>query len=103
MTQFDSIVYLDCDTVVLNDVSHLHELVMEPWRTGFEFAAATDNWFGTYIYKFNAGVFALHPSQLVFNELIRTYTIPGNYLPQFAEQEFLNQFFRFRYLQLPTT
>ncbi|CAF3121099.1 unnamed protein product [Rotaria sp. Silwood2] len=103
MTQFDSIVYLDCDTVVLNDVSHLHELVMEPWRTGFEFAAAIDNWFGIYIYKFNAGVFVLHPSQLVFNELIRTYTIPGNYLPQFAEQEFLNQFFRFRYLQLPTT
>ncbi|CAF3608773.1 unnamed protein product [Rotaria sp. Silwood1] len=61
MTQFDSIVYLDCDTVVLNDVSHLHELVMEPWRTGFEFAAATDDWRGIYINKFNAGVFVLHP------------------------------------------
>ncbi|CAF1341287.1 unnamed protein product [Rotaria sp. Silwood1] len=103
MTQFDSIVYLDCDTVVLNDVSHLHELVMEPWRTGFEFAAATDDWRGTYINKFNAGVFVLHPSQPVFNELIRTYTIPGNYHPHYAEQEFLNQFFRLRYLQLPTT
>ncbi|CAF2799444.1 unnamed protein product [Rotaria sp. Silwood2] len=102
MTQFDSIIYLDCDTVVLNDLSHLHELVMEPWRTGFEFAAATDNWFGTYIYKFNAGVLVLHPSQLVFNELIRTYTIPGNYRTVMAEQEFLNQFFRLRYLQLPT-
>jgi lipopolysaccharide biosynthesis glycosyltransferase len=102
MTQFDSIVYLDSDTVVLNDLSHLHELVSEPWRTGFEFAAATDNWFGTYIYKFNAGVLVLHPSRLVFNELIRTYTIPGNYHPKMAEQEFLNQFYRHRYLQLPT-
>jgi lipopolysaccharide biosynthesis glycosyltransferase len=44
----------------------------------------------------------LHPSTLVFNELIRTYTIPGNYHPTMAEQEFLNQFFRLRYLQLPT-
>ncbi|CAF4597564.1 unnamed protein product [Rotaria sp. Silwood1] len=102
MTQFDSIVYLDCDTVVLNDLSHLHELVMEPKRTGFEFAAATDNWFGTYIYKFNAGVLVLHPSQIVFNELMRTYIIPGNYRTVMAEQEFLNQFFRLRYLQLPT-
>jgi len=101
MTQFDSIVYLDSDTVVLNDLSHLHELVAQPWRTGFEFAAATDNWFGTYIYKFNAGVLVLHPSTLVFNELMRTYTIPGNYRTTMAEQEFLNQFFRLRYLQLP--
>lgn len=103
MTQFDSIVYLDCDTAVLGDLSHLHELVMEPWRTGFEFATATDNWFGTYIYKFNAGVLVLHPSTLVFQELMRTYRIPGNYLPAMAEQEFLNQFFRLRYLELPTT
>ncbi len=102
LTQFDSIVYLDSDTIVLNDLSHLHELVSEPWRTGFEFAAATDNWFGTYIYKFNAGVLVLHPSNLVFNELMRTYPIPGNYHPSMAEQEFLNQFYRHRYLQLPT-
>ena len=102
MTQFDSIIYLDSDAVVLNDLAHLHELVSEPWRTGFEFAAATDNWFGTYIYKFNAGVLVLHPSTLVYNELIRTYTIPGNYRATMAEQEFLNQFFRLRYLQLPT-
>jgi lipopolysaccharide biosynthesis glycosyltransferase len=102
MTQFDSIIYLDSDTVVLNDLSHLHELVSEPWRTGFEFAAATDNWFGRYIYKFNAGVLVLHPSRLVFNELMRTYRIPGNYRTAMAEQEFLNQFYRLRYLQLPT-
>ena len=41
MTQFDSIVYLDSDTIVLDDLSHLHELVAEPWRTGFEFATET--------------------------------------------------------------
>ena len=31
-----------------------------------------------------------------------TYPIPGNYQPTMAEQEFLNQFYPLRYLQLPT-
>ncbi|CAF0879724.1 unnamed protein product [Didymodactylos carnosus] len=101
-TQYDSIIYLDSDTVVMNDISHLHHLVSNPFRTGFEFAAATDNWFGTYIYKFNAGVIVLHPSKLVYNELMRVYNIPDNYNPIMAEQEFLNQYFRLRYLELPT-
>ncbi|CAF3026786.1 unnamed protein product, partial [Rotaria sp. Silwood2] len=43
MTEFDSIVYLDLDTVVLGDIAHLHELVAEPSRTRFEFAAVADN------------------------------------------------------------
>jgi len=33
---------------------------------------------------------------------MRTYPIPGNYRPNMAEQEFLNQFYRLRYLQLPS-
>ncbi|CAF1049637.1 unnamed protein product [Adineta ricciae] len=101
MTEFDSIIYLDIDTLVLNDISHLHELVTDPSRTRFEFAAVADNWHGKFAYHFNAGVLVLHPSTSVFNELIRTMSLPNNYHPTMAEQAFLNAFFQLRYLQLP--
>lgn len=101
MTQFDAIVYLDADTIVMNDLKHLHELVSNPRQTHFEFAAAVDSWYDKWIMRFNAGVLVLHPSELVFNELIRLYRMPHLYDAEFAEQELLNQFFRLRYLQLP--
>ena len=101
MTEFDSIIYLDADNLVLGDISHLNELVADPSRTGFEFAAVADNWNGKFAYHFNAGVIVLHPSADVFNELMRTMSLPGNYDPIMAEQAFLNAFFQLRYLQLP--
>ena len=101
MTEFDAIVYLDVDTLVLDEISHLHELVVDPSRTRFEFAAVADNWHGKFAYHFNAGVLVLHPSSAVFNELLRTMTLPDNYHPAMAEQAFLNAFFQLRYLQLP--
>lgn len=101
MTEFDSITYLDADNLVLGDISNLNELVADPSRTGFEFAAVADNWHGKFAYHFNAGVIVLHPSTDVFNELMRTMGLPGNYDPTMAEQAFLNAFFQLRYLQLP--
>lgn len=101
MTQFDSIIYVDVDNIVLGDISHLHELVANPSLTGFELAAVADNWHGKFAYHFNAGVLVLHPSNVVFNELIRTMSLQGNYEPTMAEQAFLNAFFQLRYLQLP--
>lgn len=101
MTEFDSIVYLDADTLVLDDISNLHELVADPHRTNFEFAAVADNWHGKFAYHFNAGMLVLHPSKAVFNELIKTMGLQGNYDPTMAEQAFLNAFFQLRYLQLP--
>jgi len=101
MTEFDSIVYLDADTLVLSDISHLHALVEDPLRTGFDFAAAADHWNGKFAYHFNAGVLVLHPCQFVFKELMQTSKIEGNYDPVMAEQAFLNAFYQLRYLQLP--
>ena len=101
MTDFDSIIYLDVDTLVFGDISHLYELVVDPSRTRFEFAAVADNWHGQFAFHFNAGVLILHPSTAVFNELIRTMSLEGNYDPTMAEQAFLNAFFQLRYLQLP--
>jgi lipopolysaccharide biosynthesis glycosyltransferase len=101
MTEFDSIVYLDLDTLVLGNIENLHELVADPSRTGFELAAVADHWEGKFAYHFNAGVLVLHPSTAVFHELMRTMQLPGNYDPLWAEQAFLNAFFQLRYLQLP--
>lgn len=101
MTEFDSIIYLDSDTLVLDDISHLHALVEDPLRTGFDFAAVADIWHGRFAYHFNAGVLVLHPCKFVFKEFMRTSRIAGNYDPVMAEQAFLNAFYQLRYLQLP--
>ncbi|CAF1125530.1 unnamed protein product [Adineta steineri] len=93
--------FIDVDTLVLGDISHLHELVADPSRTRFEFAAVADNWHGQFAYHFNAGVLVLHPSIAVFKELLRTSSFEGNYAPTMAEQAFLNAFFQLRYLELP--
>ena len=66
MTQYDSVIYLPNNSMVLSDLSHLHELVVEPDRTGFTLAR-TD--------PAHAGVLVLHPCQQRFNELRRRHLL----------------------------
>lgn len=101
MTEFDGIVYLDADTIVCDKLDGVFSLVAP--GTGFEFAAAPDNWYGKFTFNFNAGVLVLRPNNLVYNELLKISKEPGNYDALFAEQSFLNEYYRFRYISLPQT
>lgn len=103
MTLFESIIYLDADTIIFDKIDEIFKIVDK--RTyndnlGFEFAATPDN-YGLPNEDFNAGVFVLRPNIGVYNEMLRVYKKINSYNIEWAEQSFLNEFFRFRYIRLP--
>ncbi|CAJ0827785.1 4796_t:CDS:2 [Entrophospora sp. SA101] len=98
-TEYDSLIYIDGDAILTNKIDHLFELVNG--KTGFEFAAAPDVWNGRTTVNFNAGLMLIKPNEAVFKEIMRVHKIRGTYDIDFAEQAFLNEYFRFRGLQLP--
>jgi glycogenin glucosyltransferase len=93
------LIYIDGDAILTNKIDHLFELVNG--KTGFEFAAAPDVWNGKTTLNFNAGFMLVKPNDAVYKEIMRVHKIRGTYDINFAEQAFLNEYFRFRYLQLP--
>ncbi|OZJ06727.1 hypothetical protein BZG36_00341 [Bifiguratus adelaidae] len=101
-TQFDAIVYLDADTLVRDRVDDLFTLVDKDSypNDGFEFAAALDN-YGQWSLDFNAGIMVLRPNHAVYQEMLRLLPQTDNYNVKWAEQGFLNEYFRFRFLHLP--
>ncbi|CAG8451667.1 122_t:CDS:2 [Ambispora gerdemannii] len=100
--EFDGIAYIDSDALVVHPLDKAFELIKDG-ATGFEFAAAPDVFEGTIDVGFNAGFMAFKPSKIVYDEIMRTHTIRGNYDIRFAEQGFLNEFYRFRMITLPIT
>ncbi|KAL1919202.1 uncharacterized protein VTP21DRAFT_2584 [Calcarisporiella thermophila] len=102
-TEFDALVYLDADTIVRDNIQELFRLVDRDSylnKEGFEFASALDN-YGSLSQDFNAGVMVIRPNQDVYLELMRLYKLTDNYNAYWAEQGFLNEYFRFRYIHLP--
>ena len=101
-TQFDAIVFLDADTLVRDRVDELFALVDKQNYNleGFEFAAAPDN-YGQWSQDFNTGVMVIRPSLAVYEEIIRLLPETEHYNVEWAEQGFLNEYFRFRYIRLP--
>ena len=79
MTEYDRIVYLDSDVLVLSNIDHLFDC-------------------GTFcaVYRhsdlFNSGVFVLEPSSVVFNNMLKMVSV----LPSYTEgdQGFLNMYFQ---------
>ncbi|CAJ0833373.1 9136_t:CDS:2, partial [Entrophospora sp. SA101] len=92
-TEYDSLIYIDGDAILTNKIDHLFELVNG--KTGFEFAAAPDVWNGRTTVNFNAGLMLIKPNEAVFKEIMRVHKIRGTYDIDFAEQAFLNEYFRF--------
>ncbi|KAL1922164.1 uncharacterized protein VTP21DRAFT_9703 [Calcarisporiella thermophila] len=102
-TEFDALVYLDADTIVRDNIQELFRLVDKDTylnKEGFEFASALDN-YGSISQDFNAGVLVVRPNRRVFQELMRLYKLTDDYDAYWAEQGFLNEYFRFRYIHLP--
>ncbi|CAG8509006.1 3832_t:CDS:2 [Ambispora leptoticha] len=101
--EFDGIAYIDSDALVVHPFDKTFELIKDANVTGFEFAAAPDVFDGNLDNTFNAGSMIFRPTKIVYDEMMRTYKIPGNYKITFAEQAFLNEFYRFRLITLPST
>ena len=80
LVEYDHVVFLDADTIVLHNVDDLFD---RP-----SFAAAPDFLLPD---RFNSGVIALAPSQAVFDAMIRKLATSTSY--DGGDQGFLNEFF----------
>jgi len=95
-TEYDKIVYLDSDTLVLQNFD---EIFYSP----AEFSAVGDIDFETksFLTTFNAGVFVLSPNQDSFNKIMNDIHLTNRYNSLQAEQSFLNWWYEYKWLHLP--
>lgn len=80
LTEFERVVFLDADTLVLQNVDDLFE---RP-----EFAAAPDFFMPD---RFNSGVMVLRPSEATFSRMVAELALASSY--DGGDQGFLNTFF----------
>lgn len=94
-TEFDVLIILDSDTIVLQDLSHLFSL-----PTDFAWASHQ----GHSGWNFNRGGFIfLRPCQAVFDSMLHLMRSDSSlqFVEGHAEQSFLSWFFRYTALDLP--
>ena len=86
MTMYDTLLYLDSDTITLRSIRHLlyHNLGNK------SIAAAAQIWHGMF-QGFNMGVFVIHPSKHEYKRLLTIQQDPSvQYERHWAEQGFMN-------------
>lgn len=83
--EFDRVVFLDADTIVVRDITKLFNFP--------EFAAAP-NLYETLndMHRLNSGVFVAEPSKRKFEEMVETLDVPGKFWRR-TDQTFLEAFF----------
>ena len=96
LDQYDTIVYIDADCLVVKDVYHLVELGKVYQESDALIAAAPDLMPPD---KFNAGVMVLRPSQTVFDNMMGQRRLLTTY--DGGDTGFLNAYFPEWYTQMP--
>lgn len=95
LTDYDRLVYIDSDILVHQNIDNLFEIL--PDLTSHEIIAASDSGWPDI---FNSGLFALKPSNEVFNELLNFYNDNNSF--DGADQGLLNEFFNLQSQQMHT-
>lgn len=86
MTMYQTLVYLDADTMVLHSISHLLHCNLGNHSIGVSAQA----WYGKFE-AFNMGVFVIHPEKREYERLLKLQRDPSMYFDaSWAEQGFLN-------------
>jgi alpha-N-acetylglucosamine transferase len=86
--EFDKIVFLDADTVLIRNIDHLFQYPA--------FAAAPNVYFELAdFHRINSGVFIAKPSQQVFDSMLQVLDAPGAYWKR-TDQTFLEEYFQTR-------
>ncbi|CAF0988445.1 unnamed protein product [Didymodactylos carnosus] len=88
MTDYDRILYLDGDTLVVSDINELFRLTAKNDWEGF--LSVLDTWQGQIGPNFNAGVLLIKPNITLFNEMMNKIHMMPQYGTYWAEQGFLN-------------
>lgn len=98
LTQCETVVFMDVDTLVVDNFDELFDVL----GSENSFAAASDNWWGTYTFGFNAGVLVIKPSLEEFQRLMTAADRKqDNYEHDMAEQAFLNYYYKLNAIRLP--
>ena len=97
-TEYERIVYIDSDCVVIGDLGTMFNLPLD-----IHMAAVGDIWNypNGFDKTFNAGVLAITPSMKTFQLLLDTVDKTDRYNTRMAEQALLNYVFEFSFLRLP--
>lgn len=98
LTHYESIVYLDCDMLVLKNIDDLFEL-----GAGRGFMAAPDwgRWISVGTPKLNGGLLFLRPRLDVYQQMLAATQDTARYRVEEAEQGFLQFFFGAKAVTIP--
>ena len=110
LTQYEAVLLIDLDTLVVGNIAPLFEQWPSILRSsGHNFAAAMDQpykwsfrWMSSAGDRFNAGVFVLLPDNQIFRWL-EDGLQRIQYAPEMMEQSYLNVAFRKQHYVLPPT
>lgn len=98
MIEYDRILYLDGDTLVTQDINELLIGTIYENREDSLLGAVEDVWQGQIGPNFNAGVLLIRPNMTVFNDMLIKMHNMAAYGSYWAEQGFLNWYFKGRYI-----
>jgi len=102
-TEFERIVYLDADTVVLGDLSEMFRIGSQEQDNG-DFMACPDYESGHAIEEFNMGVFSLVPNHETFADYLNQAKTRSDYRLDTAEQGLLRDIYsRVGWTRMPIT
>jgi lipopolysaccharide biosynthesis glycosyltransferase len=90
-------IYVDLDTIVVKNFDELFTVL----PAGSNFAAVPDNFFGTYKFEINAGVFVCKPDYTEYQNLLVRAKDTTKYASGLAEQAFLSYHYRLSAVRLP--
>ncbi|CAF2549459.1 unnamed protein product [Rotaria sp. Silwood2] len=94
MIGYDRVLYLDADTLVIHDINELLTgTIFEDDQDGL-LGAVEDVWQGEIGPNFNAGVLLICPNMTIFNDMLIKMHNMAAYGSYWAEQGFLNWYFK---------
>jgi alpha-N-acetylglucosamine transferase len=98
MIGYDRVLYLDADTLVIRNINELLiGNIFEDNQDGL-LGAVEDVWQGQIGPNFNAGVLLIRPNNTIFNDMLIKIHNMAAYGSYWAEQGFLNWYFKGRYI-----
>jgi lipopolysaccharide biosynthesis glycosyltransferase len=96
--EYERIVFIDADCIVKGSIEELFKLPKE-----VEFAAAPDGWPQIEVdSRFNSGMMFFSPSRRLFEDMISKLADPKYHDPNEGDQQFLQNYWKFRDYKLPS-
>jgi hypothetical protein len=97
-SEYERIAFIDADCFVKGSIEELFKLPAE-----VEFAAAPDGWPAVELdHRFNSGFMFFTPSSILLTDMLVKLTDPEYHNPTEGDQQFLQNYWKFRDYRLPS-